>query len=124
MVSAPRYSGIESLELNVEKVQKRAVLQEQTLQDLYELLKDQHSLLSSTPSIAPVSGIYTSGFGYRVSPFTGKRQLHKGIDFSAPVGTKVFSPADGIVTKIENNPGYGKVVVVSHGYGFFNPLRS
>jgi hypothetical protein len=55
-----KYSGIESLELNVDQVHKKASLQEQSLQELYELLKDQHSLLSSTPSVSPVRGIYTS----------------------------------------------------------------
>ena len=118
MVTGPRYSGIESLELNVNQVHKKAALQEQSLQELYELLKDQHSLLSSTPSILPTQGMYTSGFGYRISPFTGTRTLHTGMDLSAPVGTAVRAPADGIVTKIENDPGYGKVLVVSHGYGY------
>lgn len=117
-VAGPRYSGIESLELNVDQVHKKAVLQEQTLQELYELLKDQHSLLSSTPSILPVKGLYSSGFGYRVSPFTGKRTMHTGMDVAALTGTIVHSPADGIVTKIENDAGYGKVLVVSHGYGY------
>lgn len=114
----PKYSGIESLELNVDQVHKKAALQEQSLQELYELLKDQHSLLSSTPSISPVRGLYTSGFGYRISPFTGTRSLHTGIDLSAPIGTPVKSPADGVVSKVENDPGYGKVLVISHGYGF------
>lgn len=118
VTSGPKYSGIESLELNVDQVHKKAALQEQSLQELYELLKDQHSLLSSTPSVAPIRGIYTSGFGYRISPFTGSRTLHTGIDLAAPIGTPVHATADGIVTKIENDPGYGKVLVVSHGYGF------
>lgn len=117
-VNSPRFSGIESLELNVDQVHKKAVLQEQTLQELYELLKDQHSLLSSTPSIVPVKGMYSSGFGYRVSPFTGKRTMHTGMDLAALTGTVVHAPADGIVTKIDNDPGYGKVLVVSHGYGY------
>jgi murein DD-endopeptidase MepM/ murein hydrolase activator NlpD len=30
----------------------------------------------------------------------------------------VRAPADGVVTKIENDAGYGKVLVISHGYGF------
>lgn len=118
MVSQPRYAGIESLELNVDQVHKKASMQEQSLQELYELLKDQHSLLSSTPSIMPTQGMYTSSFGYRISPFTGSRSMHTGMDLSAPVGTPVRASADGIVTKIENDPGYGKVLVISHGYGF------
>lgn len=105
------------LQLDLNRVTKRASLQEQSLQELYELLKDQRSVLASTPSIKPVNGYYTSGFGYRVSPFTGMRQMHSGLDMYAPIGTPVKTSADGIVTRVENDPGYGKFLVISHGYG-------
>ncbi|MFH1263115.1 MAG: M23 family metallopeptidase [Pseudomonadota bacterium] len=108
---------VRSLELTIEGLTKRASLQEQSLQELYELLKDQESLLSSTPSIWPAHGWITSSFGYRVSPFTGEKQLHEGIDISAPPGTKVFAPADGVVTNTITEEGYGKVVAINHGYG-------
>jgi murein DD-endopeptidase MepM/ murein hydrolase activator NlpD len=114
----PEYSSrIRSLELTIDSLTRRASLQEQSLQELYELLKDQESLLSSTPSIWPSRGWITSGFGYRVSPFTGEKQLHEGIDISAPSGTKVFAPADGVVTNTSTEEGYGKVVAINHGYG-------
>jgi len=106
-----------SLELSVDDLHSRATLQEQSLQELYELLKDQDSLLSSTPSIWPAQGWLTSQFGYRVSPFTGIRQLHAGLDIAAPVGTKVTAAADGIVTQAITDPHYGKVVIINHGYG-------
>jgi murein DD-endopeptidase MepM/ murein hydrolase activator NlpD len=114
----PEYATrIRSLEMTVDGLTRRASLQEQSLQELYELLRDQESLLSSTPSIWPTRGWITSGFGYRVSPFTGERQLHEGVDISAPVGARVSSPADGVVTNTSTEEGYGKVVAINHGYG-------
>lgn len=114
----PEYSSrVRSLELTIDGLARRASLQEQSLQETYELLKDQESLLSSTPSIWPARGWITSSFGYRVSPFTGEKQLHEGIDISAPAGTRVFAPADGVVTNTSTEEGYGKVVAINHGYG-------
>ena len=78
----------------------------------------QSRLLSSTPSIAPVRGILTDGFGGRSDPFTGEAGQHNAIDISSAVGQPVRSPADGIVVKAEWANGYGNVIYVSHGYGY------
>lgn len=79
---------------------------------------ERHRLLSSTPSIAPVRGILTDGFGSRRDPFTGKRATHSGIDISTPTGRPIVAPADGVVAKANWASGYGKVVYLSHGYGY------
>lgn len=63
--------------------------------------------------ITPVKGDFpiSSGLGMR-----GGR-MHKGVDISTPVGTKVAAPADG-VARIKNDPdGYGQYVVIDHGGG-------
>ena len=78
----------------------------------------QSQLLSSTPSIAPVHGILTDGFGGRSDPFTGEPGTHNAIDISSAVGQAVRSPADGIVVKAEWANGYGNVIYLSHGFGF------
>jgi murein DD-endopeptidase MepM/ murein hydrolase activator NlpD len=108
---------MKSMEKSILSLGTRASLQEQSLQDVYELLKDQQSLLASTPSIWPSRGFVSSQFGYRISPFTGLRQLHEGIDVGAPFGSKVIAPADGTVTYVGTDAGYGKVLVINHGYG-------
>jgi murein DD-endopeptidase MepM/ murein hydrolase activator NlpD len=115
----PEYgTKVRSLELTIDGLSNRASLQEQSLQELYELLKDQQSLLASQPSIWPTQGWVTSNFGYRISPFTGERQLHDGLDIaSAQPGAKVVATADGVVTRTGSEEGYGKVVAVNHGYG-------
>ncbi len=115
---SPEYAyRMRSLELSIDDLHSRSTLQEQSLQEVYELLRDQETLLSSTPSIWPARGWVTSGFGYRVSPFTGIRQLHEGLDIAGPVGSKIHAPADGVVTHVETEAGYGKVLVLNHGYG-------
>src|SRR3954452_16104344 len=78
----------------------------------------QSQLLSSTPSIAPVHGILTDGFGGRSDPFTGEPGTHNAIDISSAVRQAVRAPADGIVVKSEWANGYGNVISLSHGYGY------
>jgi len=78
----------------------------------------QAQLLASTPSIAPVRGILTDGFGGRSDPFTGEQGVHNAIDISSAIGQAVRAPADGIVVKSEWANGYGNVIYISHGYGY------
>lgn len=78
----------------------------------------RNQLLSSTPSIAPVRGILTDGYGGRKDPFTGRAASHPAVDISSAQGQPILSPADGVVVKAEWANGYGNVVYVSHGYGY------
>jgi murein DD-endopeptidase MepM/ murein hydrolase activator NlpD len=87
------------------------------LQQLLSTLSQQRSLLQSIPSVTPVDGWVTSGFGMRTSPFTGERTLHVGLDIAAPVGTPILAPADGIVIFTGKKEGFGNFVMLAHGYG-------
>ncbi len=87
------------------------------LQHLLSNLSQQKSLLSSIPSIAPVDGWVTSGFGLRTSPFTGDRAAHAGLDIAAPPGTPVLAPADGVVIFTGFKDGFGNFIMIAHGYG-------
>lgn len=89
----------------------------QTLAQVETQLTDNLRLISSTPSIAPVRGIYTSNFGYRRDPITGQRAFHSGIDISAPPGKPVKATADGVVTKTEQYGNLGRAVFIAHGFG-------
>src|SRR5574337_274527 len=86
-----------------------------SFQGLIQALEAKRSLLASTPTIWPVKGRLTAGFGHRRSPFTGQREMHEGVDISNSVGTPVIAPADGIVTYTGPLGGFGNVVSVSHG---------
>ena len=95
---------------------RRSTRQAVELQHLLSTLSQKKSLLSSIPSISPVRGWVTSKFGYRISPFTGKRALHKGIDIAAPVGTPIRAPADGVAIFSGAKAGFGNFVMIAH-YG-------
>jgi murein DD-endopeptidase MepM/ murein hydrolase activator NlpD len=84
---------------------------------LTEFYKDQTTMLASTPSIWPVRGYLSAGFGNRADPFTGQRDFHSGIDVSTPIGTRVQAPAEGVVVSCGDKGAYGLTVIVDHGFG-------
>ncbi len=88
-----------------------------SFQELDEYLKNQKSLLASTPSIWPTRGWVTSAFGYRKSPFTGLPEKHEGLDIAARLGSEVRSTADGKVILTGRERSYGNMVEIDHGYG-------
>jgi murein DD-endopeptidase MepM/ murein hydrolase activator NlpD len=103
---------------DVDKMTFRSHRLQKDLSVLEQKFVAQSRLLSSTPSIAPVRGILTDGFGGRSDPFTGEPGQHNAVDISSAVGQPVRSPADGIVVKAEWANGYGNVIFISHGYGY------
>ncbi|NOZ87681.1 MAG: peptidoglycan DD-metalloendopeptidase family protein [Deltaproteobacteria bacterium] len=105
------------LEVKLDDLKEEAQRSEDSLRELSELLADQRSLLSSLPSTWPVRGWVTSGFGPRISPWTGERAMHEGLDIAAAPGTIVKAPADGVVVFKGTRGGYGKMLIIDHGYG-------
>ncbi|HWQ02840.1 MAG TPA: M23 family metallopeptidase [Candidatus Nitrosotenuis sp.] len=73
--------------------------------------------LTYTPSLWPVLGSVTGNFGDRLDPFSGEGAFHAGVDISAAYGTEVRAAADGIVVTVEMRAGYGRVVIIDHGFG-------
>jgi murein DD-endopeptidase MepM/ murein hydrolase activator NlpD len=59
----------------------------------------------------------TSDFGHRLDPFTAERIMHKGLDIATQHGATVISPSDGTAIFAGMESGYGKVLVLDHGYG-------
>jgi murein DD-endopeptidase MepM/ murein hydrolase activator NlpD len=82
------------------------------------ILMDQRLKKKALPTVMPVTvGFYSSNFGYRIDPFTGRSTLHEGIDFVAPKGTPVAAAAGGVVVGSEVHPEYGNMIEVDHGNG-------
>ena len=108
---------VDGMVAGLERLKVETDVQERSFQELVEYLEDQKSLLASTPSIWPVKGWLTSSFGYRTSPFTGRREMHKGIDVATRTGTPIIAPADGIVVFAGREGGFGNMLLIDHGYG-------
>jgi len=108
---------IDRIHDNMDNLLDEAALQKDSFAELLNFLGKQKSILASTPSIWPTIGWVTSEFGYRVSPFTGKREFHRGIDIATEIGKEIVAPADGIVTSVSNQRGMGNMVKINHGNG-------
>ena len=127
-VSAPAADGkagpppagrqdVEKLPGALEALAGEAMQQESSLRELQEYFEDQRSLLASTPSLWPTRGWVTSDFGTRLDPYTAERVMHRGMDIATPHGQPIVSPSDATVVFAGTENGYGKVLVLDHGYG-------
>jgi murein DD-endopeptidase MepM/ murein hydrolase activator NlpD len=105
----------------IEQLSRASVKQHDEFESLLKSLEDQQNLLASTPAISPisrdVSSWVTSTFGYRLSPFTQRREFHKGYDISGRKGTPILATADGVVTFAGKKGLLGNAVVIDHGHG-------
>jgi murein DD-endopeptidase MepM/ murein hydrolase activator NlpD len=108
---------IASIKDGIDWLSKEAAIQEQSLQELSLAAEQKSSRWSATPSIWPVKGWVTSGFGPRVSPFTEKPAWHDGLDIGAAANAPVQAPAQGRVTAVGFDSKLGNLVKVDHGFG-------
>ncbi|MCA1816089.1 MAG: M23 family metallopeptidase [Acidobacteria bacterium] len=101
-------------ESEIAAVEARAVLLEAQLHTYELALKEK----SRIPSIFPVLGEMTDGFGGRRNPFGGSSyEFHPGQDIRAERGTPVVAAANGTVVFADWQSGYGQMVEVDHGGG-------
>lgn len=107
----------QQMRTDIERLESQATSQEESLFELEKLLQSKKDMLVHTPSVWPVHGWVTSGFGFRTNPFTGLTQMHEGLDIANRIGTPVIASADGIVSDTGRDTSHGIVVVISHGFG-------
>ena len=110
-------SLLRQMHAQVEHLHEASVVQKEAFEELHKYLQSQKSLLASTPAITPTMGWISSAFGYRISPFTGLKEFHQGIDIATRMGTAIIAPADGTVTFIGTKGSLGKCIMIKHGYG-------
>lgn len=113
-----RHEGlIREMHRQVNDLGVTATRQADRFSSLMEKLEGQRNLLASTPAIGPASGWMTSRFGYRKSPFTNRKEFHKGVDIANRKGTAILATANGIVSFAGKKGTMGNVVVIDHGHG-------
>jgi murein DD-endopeptidase MepM/ murein hydrolase activator NlpD len=107
---------IHQMHKSLENLETEIAVTSISQKELSDFLEEQKSILACTPSICPTEGWVSSGFGYRISPFTNQREFHKGLDIGTRVGTPVISPADGLVTFAGREGNFGNMIAINHGY--------
>ncbi len=106
----------------IDQITKRLVIQSKSLDEIAKLAEEKEALLKTIPAIQPVQNEdlsrVASGYGMRVHPILKYRKMHNGMDFTAPTGTPIYATGDGKVTKVGLGSGYGKMVIIEHGFGY------
>ena len=101
---------------------KQIYTQSKSLDEIVELAKNKNEMFLHIPAIQPVANKdlnrMASGFGYRLHPILKYRKFHAGMDFSAKTGTPIMATGDAVVKKVLRTGGYGKHVVLDHGFGY------
>lgn len=73
---------------------------------------------SAFPSLHPVAtGWFSSNYGWRLDPFSGKKAMHEGVDFMADIGTPIKAAAGGVVVYSDKHSQYGNMIDIDHGNG-------
>ena len=98
-------------------LERHTARQLHTLARLEKAAGERVGLWAATPSIWPVKGPVSSRFGPRISPFTGKRAFHAGLDISGPRGKTVRAPAKGKVVEAAYDSKIGNFIRINHRYG-------
>jgi murein DD-endopeptidase MepM/ murein hydrolase activator NlpD len=114
---------IKKLHQRLDNMDNQSKIQQNSYEKLIKMAKNKSQMLAAIPAIQPVSNKnlrrIASGFGYRIDPIYRTRKMHKGLDFSAPTGTKIYATGDGVIKKVKRARwGYGTHVVIDHGYGY------
>ena len=74
--------------------------------------------LAAIPTAMPAAVMMmSSGFGYRSDPFTGGAAMHNGLDFKGPVGTPIQAAAEGRISAVGFQSGYGNTIEITHPNG-------
>jgi len=105
----------EAVSERLEKLLRETSATRESFEELVESVGDMEHLLNHTPSIRPASGWLISGYGHTENPFTGRTEMHMGVDIAALEGTPIYATADGRVAFVGHKPGYGLTVVIDHG---------
>jgi murein DD-endopeptidase MepM/ murein hydrolase activator NlpD len=108
---------VSGMRKNISQLNEDANVMEKSFTELLKFLREQKSLLAATPSIWPVKGWVTSGFGSRRSPFASGVEFHGGMDIATRMGKEVISPADGFVVEVTHQAADGNIIRVDHGHG-------
>ena len=108
---------VRDMHVEISEIDQASHNQQQSFSTIFSQLEGKRNLLAATPSIRPLKGWISSRFGYRESPFTGRREFHRGLDIATHAGSPIIAPANGLVTFAGSKGLMGNMVAIEHGFG-------
>ena len=106
----------------INKLSKAIYVQSKSYDDIEIMVKNKIDMLASIPAILPIAikdfKRVSSAYGYRIHPIYKQKLPHLGMDFTGKINTPVYSTGNGKVVKVDKKRGYGKRIIVDHGYGY------
>ena len=120
-MSTPSAELIMAASKKMDYIAKQLYVQSNSFDNILELAQNQQERIKHIPSIQPISNNLSrvaSGYGMRKHPIYGSMKEHTGMDFAAKTGTPVYATGKGKVTHVDWKSGYGKCIIIDHGYDF------
>jgi len=107
----------------LDAIRKKVYVQSKSFDELILLATEKEEMLRSIPAIMPISirdlTRIASGFGLRIHPYYKISKFHAGMDFTAPLGTEIYSTGDGTIESVSSGKrGMGNYIIVNHGFGY------
>lgn len=106
----------------LDELGRQIYIQSKSFDEIIKLAQNKEEMLACIPAIQPVLNKnlkhMASGYGMRIDPIYRVPKFHAGMDFTAPIGTKIFATGNGTVTYASWKQGYGNCVIINHGYGY------
>lgn len=124
-----RYKGYENSDLVIEtarrldQISKKMLVQSKSYDEIADMVKNKEDMMAHVPAIQPISNKdltrIASGWGWRTHPIYKIRKFHYGVDFTANTGTPIYATGAGKIVKTRSSRiGYGRQIVIDHGYGY------
>lgn len=111
-------NSIHNLDRLIDKIDSKLEFEKYNFEKIKIGLKNNETLFQSIPAIKPCEGFLGDNFGMRFHPILHVRRMHMGIDIICDVGTPFFAPGGGVVEFAGIKGGYGKTLVINHGFGY------
>ncbi len=107
---------------NLDSLSYSILTQSLSFDTIQSISADKERVLDALPAIWPIDKKSLRGrigvFGTRVHPIFRYRHKHTGVDLPAATGTPVYATAKGVVESVKYESGYGRNIVVDHGFGY------
>ena len=105
-----------------EKLKHQLQVELQSYDEIAKMFEEKSRMWAARPAIQPVSNKTLTHlhatFGERFHPVLGYVRDHKGLDFTADVGTPVYATGDGVVKIAYFSATFGNVVFIDHNFGY------